>query len=96
DETSLSGQIRGTVATEQSVSELGGIFRGMADTGRRIEIGLDLGFKTVAEMARTQLLIEANTRRSADNTDGLTSKIDATNTKLDTLISKIKPDNGSY
>lgn len=96
NEDSLTGAIRGTVATEASVSELGGIMRRDSDNIFKISNTLDLGFTAIAEMARTNVLIEANTRRTADNTDGLTSRIDDTNKKLDTVIKNTQQENVKY
>lgn len=94
NEDSLAGQIRGTIATEQSVSELGGIMRRDSDNIYAISMKLDLGFVNIAEMARTNALIEANTRRTADNTEGLIYRIDDTNKKLDTVIKNTQKDYG--
>lgn len=94
NESSLTGQIRGSVATEASVSELGGIFRGQLEKLSSIDSRLDLGFKSIAEMARLQAEIAVNTRRTADNTDGLGLRIDATNKKLDTVIKNTQKEYG--
>lgn len=96
NENSLTGQIRGSVATEASVAELGGIFRGQYDKLSSINSQLDLGFKQIAEMAKLQADIAANTGKTASNTDGLGARIDATNTKLDTLIKQTTKDTGDY
>lgn len=94
NESSLTGQIRGSVATEASVSELGGIFRGQLEKLSSIDTRLDLGFRGIAEMARLQAEIAVNTRRTADNTDGLGLRIDATNKKLDTVIKNTQKEYG--
>lgn len=65
---SLTGQIRGTVATEASVAELGGIFRGQYDKLSNISTKVDEGFTHLLEIARTNVAIEANTRQTATNT----------------------------
>lgn len=96
NENSFTGAIRGTVATEASVAELGGIFRGQYDKLASIDQKVDLGFKEVATIARLSAEIANNTKRSADNTDGLSGRVDATNAKLDTLIKQTQKDTGSY
>lgn len=102
DEGSLSGQIRGTVATEQSVAELGGIFRGQHERLSSIDRKMDLGITGLMDIARTNMLIELNTRRTADNTDGLRDTvsdvgkaISATNERLSQVIKNTKTDNGT-
>lgn len=89
---SLAGEIRGTIATEQSVSELGGIMRRDSDNIHRIGASIDLGFATIAEMARVQLQIETNTRQTADNTAGIVD----TNKKLDMIIKNTTPENVKF
>lgn len=92
NEDSLSGQIRGSVATEQSVAELGGIFRGQYEKLSSLDRNMELGVTHMLEIARTNLLIEANTHRTANNTDGLTTRIDDTNRRLDIVIKNTQKD----
>ena len=97
NEDSLAGQIRGTIATEQSVSELGGIFRGMWDTLKLIEKELN---SDVINSLRAMIIhlknIEDNTKRSADNSDRIVDELKDANDKLDTINNNTKPDTGSY
>lgn len=94
-EKSLTGQIRGTVATEQSVAELGGIFRGQYEKLSSMDSKMDLGVTQMLEIARTNALIETNTRRTADNTDGLREELQGVKNGIAEVIKNTKPDNGT-
>lgn len=78
--------IRGEISekiTEETASRLEGLFRLGVDLQSKL---LDLGgeqletsrssLHEVAEIARTNIAIEQNTRRTADNTDGLRDRLD--------------------
>lgn len=102
-ENSLTGAIRGTVATEESVAVLGGIFRGQYDTLKRIEAVntkqfdfITSGWSTIADISRSNLEIAANTLRSANNTDGLKESIQGLKVELVEITRNTKKDNGKY
>lgn len=97
NEDTLAGQIRGTIATEQSVSELGGIFRGIWDSIKVVEKEVSTNH---LDYLRQQILLQQriadNTARSADNSDKITKTLDALTSKLDNIDKNTKPDNGTY
>lgn len=81
-----AAEIRGEISekiTEETASRLEGLFRLGVDLQSKL---LDLGgeqletsrssLHEVAEIARTNIAIEQNTRRTADNTDGLRDRLD--------------------
>lgn len=97
NDSTLAGQIRGSVATEQSVSELGGIFRGQWDCLKGIEKVLVIDhLDKLKENILVQKQIADNTRRSADNSDTLVSGIEKIHNTLDQIDKNTKPDNGAY
>lgn len=100
NDNSLTGQIKGSVATEASVAELGGLFRSQADSLLRIDSKMDLGFGELSELARSNAAIEANTRATANNTANtvttLASGFTAMHTELTAINKNTSKDTGSY
>lgn len=97
---SLTGQITGSVATEASVAELGGLFRSQTDSLLRIDSKLDLGFGYLTELARSTAAIEFNTRATSANTaqtvQSLTSGFTAMHSELIAIKNNTAKDKGSY
>lgn len=97
---SLAGQITGSVATEASVAELGGLFRSQTDSLLRIDSKLDLGFGYLTELARSTAAIEFNTRATSANTaqtvQSLTSGFTAMHSELIAIKNNTAKDKGSY
>lgn len=97
NENTLSGQIRGSIATEQSVSELGGIFRGIWDSLKVVEKEVSTNhLDSLKQQILLQKQIADNTKRSADNTDTIAKSVEVMSNKLDNIDKNTKPDNGSY
>lgn len=100
NENSLAGQIRGSVATEASVAELGGLFRSQTDSLLRIDSKLDLGFGQISELARSNAAIEANTLATATNTaqtvTTLANGFTAMHAELTAINKNTSKDTGSY
>lgn len=97
---SLTGQIKGSVATEASVAELGGLFRSQTDSLLRIDSKLDLGFGQISELARSNAAIEANTLATATNTaqtvTTLANGFTAMHAELTAINKNTSKDTGSY
>lgn len=86
DQAQQAAGLRGEISekiTEQTASKLEGLFRLSVDLQSRIaSLGADQlstaqsSLLQVADIARSNIAIEANTRRTADNTDGLRERLD--------------------
>lgn len=100
NDKSMAGQIRGSVATEASVSELGGLFRSQTDSLLRIDAKMDLGFGHLMEIARSNAAIEANTAMTAANTAqtviALAGGFSSMQIELQAINKNTSKDNGSY
>ena len=95
-DSSLNGQISKSIATEESVAELGGIFRGQWDTQKRTE-----GYVfNLVDIARSNASIELHTANTAVNTANtvvtLTKGFLEMKTELEAINKNTSPDNGSY
>ena len=87
----LRGEISEKI-TEETATKLEGLFRVTYDKVAEIrELTADqlqttrAGFGDVAEILRHQAAIEENTRRTAKNTDGLSDKLDAVVSELQSI-----------
>lgn len=96
NDVSLAGQIRGTVATEASVAELGGLFRSQADSLFQINNKMTLGIQDISSIAKSSLLIEINTRQTAANTQTTNDVLGNIKTELSIISRNISKDNGIY
>lgn len=95
-ESSLAGQIRGSVATEQSVSELGGIFRGQWDSLKRVEDFSDKGVRVLTDMLMLSHKLVTNTGDTAVNTREISSKLSKLQGAIEVVAKNTEVDHGSY
>lgn len=86
--TGLRGEISEKI-TEQTASKLEGLFRlsvdlqaKMAGIGAEQLAAAQSSLVQVADIGRSNIAIEENTRRTADNTDGLRERLDTVATEL--------------
>ena len=92
----LRGEISEKI-TEETASKLEGLFRVTYDKVAAIHSNssdqlntLRAGFNDVAEMLRTQVAIEENTRRSADNSDRITEQLNDLKDELKAIKTNTK------
>lgn len=92
----LRGEISEKI-TEDTASKLEGLFRVTYDKVAAIHSNssdqlntLRAGFSDVAEMLRTQVAIEENTRRSADNSDRITEQLNDLKDELKAIKTNTK------
>lgn len=92
----LRGEISEKI-TEETASKLEGLFRVTYDKVAAIHSNssdqlntLRAGFSDVAEMLRTQVAIEENTRRSADNSDRITEQLNDLKDELKAIKTNTK------
>lgn len=92
DEDKQASGLRGEISekiTENTASKLEGLFRlsvdlqtRMANVGSEQLTVAQSSLVQVADVARSNIAIEENTRRTADNTDGLRERLDTVATEL--------------